>query len=129
MSATHTIALPPPRLRCYFRDFHLLFGVLVAIVSFFRSCKTIAKLQLYVGKTDEGQKRPRSSRGWRRCFKLGLRMEAACVFLAGAYYDLSSRSSALYANFCEVAKGVRKAIRARSRMVVQLPDSDECRSD
>jgi hypothetical protein len=28
-------------------------------------------------------------------------MEAAFVFLALAYYDPSSRSSALYANFCE----------------------------
>jgi hypothetical protein len=44
----------------------------VGIVSFLRSCKTIAKLQLGV-------------------FKLGLRMEAAYLFLAGAYYDPSSR--------------------------------------
>jgi hypothetical protein len=85
-------------------------------------------LQLYVGKTDEA-KNAREAVGAGQCFKLCLRMEAAYVFLAGAYYDPSSRSSALYANLCEVSKGVRKAIRARSRMVVRLPDSDECRSE
>jgi hypothetical protein len=69
----------------------------VGIVSFLRSCKTIAKLQLYVGKTDEA-KNAREAVGAGQCFKLCLRMEAAYVFLAGAYYDPSSRSSALYAN-------------------------------